>query len=110
MDTLYDKLFASYGSDAMINFRYTIDGTQTDVDEFRAHPHRVEAEEHLVGAYQQVIGHMICAEHKQASGYELRFISATGECKISTLACCPEFDARLNNALIQSIAENDRDE
>lgn len=93
----------------MIKLMYTIDGSPTDAEKFRAHPHRVEAEEHLVGAYQQVIGHMSCTDHQQFPGYELRFISATGECKINTVACCPVFDARLNHALIQSISENDPD-
>ena len=93
----------------MTKLIYTIDGSPADTDEFRAHPHRVEAEEHLVNAYQKIIGHLSCAEHEQPPGYELRFISATGECKISTVACCTAFDHRLNNALIQSISENDPD-
>jgi len=93
----------------MIKLQYSIDGIATDAQEFRAHPQRVEAEDFLVAAYQKVVGHLSCQQHHQPTGYELRFISATSECKISTIACCEEFDLLINNALLQSIADNDPD-
>ena len=88
---------------------YLIDGETVSQANFRANPQRVEAENHLVGAYQNFIGHLRCEIHDEPPGYELKFFTETGECKISTLACCPEFDVKLNNALLQAISESDPD-
>ena len=93
----------------MTKFIYSIDEKPAMAEEFRAQPQRVEAENFLINAYQKVIGHMICPEHKQAPGYALKFFTESGECKISTLACCPEFDAEINTALLHFISENDPD-
>ncbi len=93
----------------MANITYQIDGQDQTAEEFRAAPDRVEAENHLVNAYLGFIGDLVCDTHATKAGFLLNYVSETGECKIQTSACCPEFDVLLNNTLLQKIAESDPD-
>jgi len=93
----------------MIENSYTIDGIAASLEEFRSDPQREEAEDFLVAAYKKAIGRFICKQHQLSAGYQLRYITASGECKISTVACCAEFDAEINDLLRQSIAAGEAD-